>query len=143
MESTQTPFAQAARGLQRRRMKNQGISHRVLNIDLAGPHPPACGHSFVVALVGVCYIEHAGENIPCVRGLKRKAAEEVCNAVTVVAPRRPPDPLVLWHGRPWRPHDSPMFTMLLALDAGQPSGWVRESPGGPREAPGRPPGDLR
>ena len=48
MESNQTPFTQAARGLQRKHMKNQGSSHHVLNVDLTGPHTPACGHIFCV-----------------------------------------------------------------------------------------------
>ena len=80
MESNQSPLTQASMGLQRKHMKNKGSSHHVLNIDLTGPHTPSCGHSFVYALVGVYYVEHAGENIPFVRGLKRKSAEEVCNA---------------------------------------------------------------
>ena len=62
-------------------MKNQGSSHHVLRVDLTGPHTPACGHDFVYALVGVYYVEHAGENIPFVRGLKRKTAQEVSSAV--------------------------------------------------------------
>ena len=53
----------------------------MLSFDLTGPHPPACGHSFVYALVGVYYVEHAGENIPGARGLKRKTAEEVSTAL--------------------------------------------------------------
>ena len=81
MESNQSPLTQASRGLQRKHMKNKGSSHHVLSIDLTGPHTPSCGHSFEYALVGVYYVEHAGENIPFVRGLKRKSAEEVCNAV--------------------------------------------------------------
>ena len=81
LESNQSPYTQAARGLQRRHMKGQGTSHHVLSFDLAGPHPPACGHSFVYALVGVYFVEHAGENIPLVRGLKRKTGEEVSTAL--------------------------------------------------------------
>ena len=62
-------------------MRNQGSSQHVLSVDLTGPHIPACGHSFVYALVGIYHIEHAGENIPFIRGLKRKTAEEVSNDI--------------------------------------------------------------
>ena len=53
MESNQSPFTQAGKGLQRRHMKNQGTSHHVLSFDLTGPHPAACGFGFVYGLVGV------------------------------------------------------------------------------------------
>ena len=62
-------------------MKNQSTSQHVLSFDLLGPHLAACGLGDVYALVGVYYVEQPGENIPFVRGLKRKTAEEVSKAL--------------------------------------------------------------
>ena len=81
LESNQPPFTQAGRGLQRKHMKNQSTSHHVLSFDLMGPHPAACELGYVYGLVGVYYVERPGENIPFVRGLKRKTAEEVSKAI--------------------------------------------------------------
>ena len=65
----------------RNHMNNNGTSHHVLSYDLTGPHPATCGAGYVYGLIGAYYVERAGENIPFVRGLKRKTAVEVAKAI--------------------------------------------------------------